>query len=125
MIAQMMSTGREGRIQQRRIHDKTTKIIDCLILLHETIVAYVVNAREWKNLWANKSQVLLHRFISLPFCFRQEGYVFVVVCLFVCLLATLRKNFRTPLLREIFKEGWKWVIDQMFNFGGDPDHGYG
>jgi len=29
----------------------------------------------------------------------------VVVCLFVCLLATLRKNFRTDL-HEIFTEGW-------------------
>jgi len=28
---------------------------------------------------------------------RQEGYVIVVVCLSICLLATLRKNFRTDL----------------------------
>jgi len=28
---------------------------------------------------------------------RQGGYVFDVACLFVCLLATLRKNFRTDL----------------------------
>jgi len=32
------------------------------------------------------------------------GYVFVVVCLYVCLLATLRKNFQTDL-HEIFREG--------------------
>jgi len=36
---------------------------------------------------------------------RQGGYVFVVICLSVGLLATLRKNFRTDL-HEIFREGW-------------------
>jgi len=35
--------------------------------------------------------------------------------LFVCLLATLRKNFQTDL-HEIFKEGWQWAIEQMFKF---------
>jgi len=38
----------------------------------------------------------------------KEGYVFVVVCLFVCLLATLRENFQTDL-HEIFREGWQWA----------------
>jgi len=42
--------------------------------------------------------------------------------LFVCLLATLRKNFRTDL-HEIFREGWLWAIEQKrLNFGGDPDY---
>jgi len=36
-------------------------------------------------------------------------------CLCVCLLATLRKNFRTDL-HEIFTEGWQWVNEQMVKF---------
>jgi len=46
-------------------------------------------------------------------CFRR--------CLFVCLLATLGKNFRTDL-HEIFREGLQWPINKRLNFGGDPDH---
>jgi len=50
---------------------------------------------------------------------RQGGYVIVVVCLSVCmfvyLLATLRKNFPTDL-HEIFTEGWQWVNEQMIKF---------
>jgi len=45
---------------------------------------------------------------------RQEGYV-IVVCLSVCLLATLRKNFQTDL-HEIFREGWQWSSEQMIKF---------
>jgi len=33
------------------------------------------------------------------------------VCLIVCLLATLRKNFRTDL-HEIFRKGWQWASEQ-------------
>jgi len=51
---------------------------------------------------------------------RQGGYVVVVVRLFVCLLATLRKNFRKNL-HEIFTERWQWANEQMIKFGGDPD----
>ena len=40
-------------------------------------------------------------------CFRR--------CLSVCLLATLRKNFRTDL-HEIFSEGWQWASQQMCTF---------
>jgi len=36
-------------------------------------------------------------------------------CLLVCLLATLRKNFRIDL-REIFREGWQWAIEQLIKF---------
>jgi len=43
---------------------------------------------------------------------RQGGYVFVIVYLFVCLLATLRKNFRTDL-HEIFRKSWQWTNKQM------------
>jgi len=35
--------------------------------------------------------------------------------LFVCLLATLRKNVQTDL-HEIFREGWPWAIEQMIKF---------
>ena len=48
-------------------------------------------------------------------CLCQEGYVFVVVCLFVCLLPTLRENFRTDL-HEIFREGWQWANEQTIKF---------
>ena len=46
---------------------------------------------------------------------RVVTLVFVGVCLFVCLLATLRKNVRTDL-HEIFREGWRWPSEQMFKF---------
>jgi len=39
----------------------------------------------------------------------------VFVCLFVCLLATLRKNFQTDL-HEIFSEGWQWASEQTVKF---------
>ena len=35
-----------------------------------------------------------------------------MVCLSVCLLATLHKNFHTDL-HEIFKERWQWASEQM------------
>jgi len=50
------------------------------------------------------------------FYLRQGGYVFVVVCLSVCLLAMLRKNYRTDL-HEIFRECWQWATEQTFKFG--------
>jgi len=40
-------------------------------------------------------------------CFRR--------CLFVCLLATLRKNFWTNL-HEISREGWQWASEQTITF---------
>jgi len=46
---------------------------------------------------------------------RQGGYVFFGVCLSVCLLATLHRNFQTDL-REIFREGLQWAIEQMIKF---------
>ena len=38
-----------------------------------------------------------------------------LVCLSVCLLATLCKNFRMDL-HEIFREGWQWANEQMIKF---------
>jgi len=35
--------------------------------------------------------------------------------LFVCLLATLGKNFQMDL-HEIFREGWQWANEQMIKF---------
>jgi len=49
---------------------------------------------------------------------RQRGYVFIVVCLSVCLLVTLRKNFQTDL-HEIFRQGWRWASEQMITFWWD------
>ena len=40
-------------------------------------------------------------------CFRR--------CLSVCLLTTVRKNFRTDL-HEIFREGWQWTNEQTIKF---------
>jgi len=37
------------------------------------------------------------------------------VCLSVCLLATLRKNFQTDL-HEILREGWQWASEQIVKF---------
>ena len=37
-------------------------------------------------------------------CFRR--------CLSVCLLATLRQNFRTDL-HEVFRKGWQWTSEQI------------
>jgi len=52
---------------------------------------------------------------SFLYYLRQGGCVFVVVCLFACLLATLRKTFRTDL-HEIFREGWQRTIEQTIKF---------
>jgi len=50
-------------------------------------------------------------------CYRRCWFV----CLSVSLLATLCKNFKTNF-HEILREGWQWVSEQMFKFGGDADH---
>jgi len=41
--------------------------------------------------------------------------LFVCLFVFVCLLATLRKNFQTNL-HEIFTQGWQWAIEQIVKF---------
>ena len=49
-------------------------------------------------------------------CNRRCLFLCLSVCLFfVCLLATLRRNFRTDL-REILSEGWQWFNEQMIKF---------
>jgi len=47
--------------------------------------------------------------VALTYDRRKGGYV--SRCLFVCPLATLRRNFRTDL-HEIFREGWQWANEQ-------------
>jgi len=37
------------------------------------------------------------------------------VCLSLCLLATLHKNFQMDL-HEIFRDGWQWASEQMIKF---------
>ena len=52
---------------------------------------------------------------------RQGGYVIVVVCLSVCLLATLR------ICMKLSGKVRYGPINKLLNFGCDPDHesGYG
>ena len=53
--------------------------------------------------------------LSVLHYLRQGGYVIVVVCLSVRLLAALRKNFQTSL-HQTFREGWQWANEQMIKF---------
>jgi len=46
---------------------------------------------------------------------RREGYVFIGVCLFVCLFVGLRKNYRTDL-RDIRWNGGTWATDETHRF---------
>jgi len=85
----------------------------------------IVGLKDLTTMFASASTVTrcdggqYHLFMVLRFYLRQGGYVFVVlclsVCLFVCLLATLRKNFPTDL-HEIFREGWLRVSEKMIKF---------
>jgi len=52
---------------------------------------------------------------SLTFVTSAKKDMLSCRCLPVCLLATLRKNFRTNL-HEIFREGWQWDNEQMVKF---------
>jgi len=63
----------------------------------------------WLYFYYNSTKCYVHYYLQ------QGGYVIVVVCLFVCLLAILRKNFQTNL-HEIVREGWQWVNGQMTKF---------
>jgi len=72
----------------------------------------------WRALSVGWQEGLLacysRRFILPPprrICNRRS----LSVCLFVCLLAALRKNFQTDL-HEIFREGLQWASEQMIKF---------
>ena len=45
----------------------------------------------------------------------QGDYIIIVVCLSVCLLATLLRNSWTDL-HKIFREGWQWAFKQLIKF---------
>jgi len=51
----------------------------------------------------------------------KEGYVFVVVCLSVCLLATLRKNSER-ICMKVSEKVDNGPVNKCLNFGGDPYH---
>jgi len=73
--------------------------------------------------WYLSKRLKMSLLVTTAYYPRQGGYVFVVVCLFVCLsvglfvclLATSRKNFRTDL-HEIFGEGLQWANEQTTKF---------
>jgi len=48
-------------------------------------------------------------------CYLHQGRLCFRCCLSVCLLATLRKNFRTDW-HEICRVGWQWADEQMIKF---------
>ena len=56
-------------------------------------------------LWVIVTDYDCYNYLRQGVCFRR--------CFFVCLLATLRKNFQTDL-HEIFRERWQWASEQMF-----------
>jgi len=69
-----------------------------------------------------KSEMLVYGTVNILAAFfvsarylSQGGYVIVVCLSGICLLATLRKNFRIDV-HEIFTEGWQWANGQMVKF---------
>jgi len=71
----------------------------------------VLATKSERKMLASTCLYPLYAWLLLPsprrLCFR--------CCLFVCLLATLRKNFRTDL-HDMFCEGWQWISEQLFKF---------
>jgi len=66
----------------------------------------------------NSSSLTLCRYMSNNFLPLQGGYVFVVVCLFVCLFVSRQlcaKTFQTGL-HDICREGWQWANEQTIKF---------
>jgi len=54
----------------------------------------------------------------------KEHIVIIVVCLSVCLLATLRKNFRIWICMKFSGKVGNGPVNKRLNFGNDPDHGF-
>ena len=52
----------------------------------------------------------------------KEHIVIIVVCLSVCLLATLRKNFRIWICMKFSGKVGNGPVNKRLNFGDDPDH---
>jgi len=86
----------------------------CFVVLHSKVSW--IERRHLSNVRDGVVQHSLRVCIrAYSFHLRQGGYVFVVVCMFVCLLATSRKNFWTDL-HEIFRQGWQWTNEQTRKF---------
>jgi len=54
-------------------------------------------------------------FIDIFSSAKEVMFLSLSVCLSVCLLATLCKNFWTDF-HELFGEGWQWASEQMIKF---------
>jgi len=52
---------------------------------------------------------------------KEDMFSSLFVCLSLCLLATLRKNFRSDL-HEFSGKVCNGLMNKLLNFGGDPDH---
>jgi len=62
------------------------------------------------------SDVVIYKYcISVITSAKENIQSSLFVCLSVCLLTTLRENFRTDL-GEIFREGWQWATEQIVKF---------
>jgi len=90
------------------------------ILFHGWVTCYVTNhtqsscfaidkavPREFSRKWI--------KYIYFIKNFMTSAKEVTFLSLFVCLLATLRKNFRTDL-HTILREGWQWTNEQMIKF---------
>ena len=81
------------------------------LTIGDVIICRCVRVCMWH--WPIHVHARLHNYL------RQGGHVLVVdclsACLFVSLLATLRKNFRTDL-HEISREGWQWANELTIKF---------
>ena len=67
------------------------------------------------SVYSDCNGIMLYSVYDMFYYLRQGGYVFVVACLSVCLLAALRKNVQTDL-HKIFREGWQWADEQLTQF---------
>ena len=60
----------------------------------------------------NAAQLRLQTNTAVVTSAKEDMESSLFVCLFVCLLAALCKNFQTDL-HEIFRESWQWANEQM------------
>ena len=73
------------------------------------------NQHFWSTKWNSEHRLEPGRPPTGPHYLHQGGYIFVIVCLSVCLLANLLKNVQTDL-HEIFWQGWQWTSEQTVKF---------
>jgi len=76
-----------------------------------TLLIFIVDCANEKQSTFTANFLCRFWFLLLPrrICNRH------CVCLSVCLLTTLCKNFQMDL-HEIFREGWQWANEQMIKF---------